>query len=45
MIAISSAENLQQYNGRFFFIVMQILAFAWNPKMVREAKNLSQNFK
>ena len=45
MTAITNVKNLRQYKGIFSVIVVQILAFAWSPNMVREIKNLSSNFK
>ena len=45
MIETTNTENLQQGEVRFSFIVEQIPTFASRPKMVREVKNLSPNFK
>ena len=38
MRAIANSENLRQYKGGFYLILEQILAFAWNPNIVRELK-------
>ena len=45
MTATTNAENLLQYKVRFSLIVEQIIAFASSPKMFREVKDLSPNFK
>ena len=45
MIETTNTENLQQGEVRFSFIVEQIPTFASRPKIVREVKNLSPNFK
>ena len=45
MTTTTNAENLRQYKIRFSLIGKQILAFASHPKIVREVKNLSPNFK
>ena len=45
MTATTNTENLQQGEVRFSFFIEQILTFASRPKMVREVKNLSPNFK
>ena len=42
MIAITDAENLQPYKGKFSLIVEQILAFGWRYNMVREVKTCSK---
>ena len=45
MTATANAENLRQYKIRFSLITEQILAFASNPNMVREVKNMPPSFK
>ena len=45
MIVKTNTENLRQYKIRFSLIVEHLLAFTSSSNMVREAKNLSPNFK
>ena len=45
MPTITNTKNFYLFNRRFYFIVVQILAFALNPNMVKEVENLPPNFK
>ena len=45
MTTITNTKNFYLFNRRFYFIVVQILAFALNPNMVKEVENLPPNFK
>ena len=45
MTATTNAKNLRQYKIKFSVILEQILAFALSLNIVREVKNLSENFK
>ena len=45
MAATTNTENLRKHKSRFSLAVEQILPFTSNPKMVREVKYQSPNFK
>ena len=41
----NKCRKLRQYKIRFCLIAEQILAFALDPNIVKEVKNISPNFK
>ena len=45
MTAAANGENVRQYASRFCLIVKQILGFLSSTNLVREAENLSPNFR